>query len=54
MAERPEDREDAANATRVSQVISKAEDLVVALDETVAELVEMLRRYAPQEGERAE
>lgn len=31
---------------RVNQVISRAEDLVGALDETVAELVELLRSYS--------
>lgn len=35
-----------AKVQRVNDAISRAESLVVALDETVAELVEMLRAYS--------
>lgn len=42
--------ENTESVARVHQVIQKAEELVTALDETVAELVEMLRRYAEEEG----
>lgn len=39
---------DHEKSTRVNQVISRAESLVGALDETVAELVELLRSYSEQ------
>jgi hypothetical protein len=37
-----------AKVVRVNQVIARAEDLVGALDETVSELVELLRSYSEQ------
>lgn len=47
------DKELEPESRRVQQVISRAETLVEQLDETVGDLVELLRGYATKENSNA-